>query len=60
MNGPFYVPEWTYEVRDASRSTIATGGDRDDDDHTRQAKAVMVCDALNSIYYAMKAAGKAA
>lgn len=58
MNGPFYLRDWGACVIDASGAEIARGEGADEAQEQRNAE--MVCDALNAVYYAAKAAGGAA
>lgn len=57
MNGPFYVPASGDRVCDARHNTIATGEGDNEDEERRNAR--MVCDALNAIFYATQAVGRA-
>jgi len=57
VNGPFELRDWGYVVLDAGGEKVAEGCG--DDEASERANAEMVCNALNAVFYAAKAAGAA-
>lgn len=55
MNGPFEISRHTATVVDTDGNRVATGDGPDEE--AEGVNAQMVCDALNAVFYATRAAG---
>lgn len=57
MNGPFELRDWGAVVNDADCNPVAEGRDPNGyDEEIERKNAQMICDALNAVYYAARAA----